>query len=321
MNRVDEALRRALELTTAPAMDSQSPRLRDEDDADTGDLSLELFPAEQALTVETARGKRPIRALQPASEPVVEDVIPVRINPAYHEKLVTGAAAETFCAEQYRRLAAAVHHLQVEQGLNRLMVSSAVPREGKTLTIVNLALTFSELYQRRVLLIDADLRRPSIHHVFGIANQGGLCQVLQSESGNVQLTRVSERLWVLPAGIPHGDPMTTLASGRMAQFLEDLGSQFDWILLDAPPVALMADAGLLVRVTGAVVLVIAAGSTPHSVIEKAVTELGREHIVGTVLNRIEGNSAEWSGYYGGVDAAKTRKTHVIVPATASVERS
>jgi len=321
MNRVDEALRRTRELTDAPTATDYAPVDRV---ADSGDgLPLDMFPVEQASPAE-----RPVPRIEsPRSSPAfVEEApadgdLPLRINPAYADKIVGSVAAHTFSTEQYRRLAAAIHHLQVQQGLNRLMVSSAVPREGKTLTLVNLALTFSESYQRRVLLIDADLRRPSIHQVFGIANIGGLSEVLRSQSGEVKLTHISPRLSVMPAGMPHGDPMTTLASARMTDLLDDLGSQFDWILLDAPPVTLMADAGLLVRLTGAVVLVIAAGSTPYAVVEKAVAELGREHIVGTVLNRIEGDPAEWAGYYGSGDAGKkTKKSRAAAQSLASADR-
>ena len=78
--------------------------------------------------------------------------------------------------EQYRRLAGAVHGLQVDRGLKTLMVTSAVPNEGKTLTVTNLALTLSESYKRRVLLIDADLRRPSVHDLFRIPNTTGLAE-------------------------------------------------------------------------------------------------------------------------------------------------
>jgi len=199
--------------------------------------------------------------------------------------------------EQYRRVAATLHHLQAEQGLKRLMVTSAVPREGKTLTVVNLAMTLSESYRRRVLLIDADLRRPSVHEVFGISNRYGVCDALRPESKDLRFSRVSPMLWVLPAGPPDANPMGALASDRMERFLEEVGSSFDWILLDAPPVALMADAGLLARLTRAVILVIGAGFTPYTLVEKVVAELGREHIIGTVLNRVEEGAAHWSAYH------------------------
>ena len=148
-------------------------------------------------------------------------------------------------------------------------------------------MTLSESYRRRVLLIDADLRRPSVHEVFGISNRYGVCDALRPESKDLRFSRVSPMLWVLPAGPPDANPMGALASDRMERFLEEVGSSFDWILLDAPPVALMADAGLLARLTRAVILVIGAGLTPYTLVEKVVAELGREHIIGTVLNRVE----------------------------------
>jgi len=221
------------------------------------------------------------------------------LNKAYRGKLVANGNAPEVSIEQYRRLAATLHHLQAEQGLKRLMVTSAVPQEGKTLTVVNLAMTLSESYRRRVLLIDADLRRPSVHDIFGISNRYGLCDALRDERRELQFARVSPMLWVLPAGPPDADPMRALASERMERFLDEVSASFDWVLLDAPPVALMADAGVLARLTRAVIVVIGAGSTPYGLVEKIVADLGREHIIGTVLNRVEGDAADWSGYPSG----------------------
>jgi capsular exopolysaccharide synthesis family protein len=229
-------------------------------------------------------------------------VVMPRFSEAYRDKLVIDPSASITSIEQYRRLAATLHHLQAEQGLGRLMVSSALPREGKTLTVVNLALTLSESYGRRVLLIDADLRRPSVHEVFGIRGRHGLCDALRSERAQFHFSRVSENLWVMPAGSPDADHMTALASRQIEQFLDEVAPQFDWILLDTPPFGVMADAGLLVRLTRAVIIVIAAGSTPCARVEKAVNEFGREHIVGTVLNRVEGAAARLSAYYPDGDA-------------------
>ena len=89
--------------------------------------------------------------------------------PWLHGKLVVDRDLNPTSAEQYRRLGATLHGLQGERGLKTLMVSSTVPQEGKTLTVINLALTISESYNRRVLVLDADLRRPTIHEAFGLA--------------------------------------------------------------------------------------------------------------------------------------------------------
>src|SRR5580765_5710842 len=115
--------------------------------------------------------------------------------------------------EQYRKLAAILHHAQVERGIKVIMTSSALPGEGKSLTAVNLALTLSESYHRRVLLIDADLRRPTVQRIFGIPPIAGLNEGLKaSEDRPMALTPVSERLFVLPAGRPEADPMSGLTS-------------------------------------------------------------------------------------------------------------
>ncbi|HMD35974.1 MAG TPA: CpsD/CapB family tyrosine-protein kinase [Vicinamibacterales bacterium] len=207
------------------------------------------------------------------------------------------AAVSPVSVEQYRRLAATMHHTQAEQNLKHLMVTSAAPKEGKTLTIVNLALTLSESYERRVLLIDADLRRPSVHTVFGISNKYGLSHAIQSDPMELRTSRVSRNLWVLPAGTPDGNPTAALASRQMERLLDDVTPSFDWILLDAPPFGLVADTTLLARLVRAVVIVIAAGSTQYASVEKAVAELGKEYIVGTVLNRVEESPKPWAEHY------------------------
>jgi len=298
MSRVEQALRRAGQATTLAPVHPRQDVLA----AGADTLSLDFYPGEQ---------RAPVAAMPVAAVPAVSttdsflatadfidgDFSP-RFSDAYKDKVVTSATLPSSTVEQYRRLAASLHHLQAEQGLRSLTITSSVPQEGKTLTSVNLAMTLSESYKRRVLLVDADLRRPSLHQVFGFPAGRGLCEALRSSAGEiVPLVHVSPRLSVLPAGLPDGDPMTALASPRIAELLEEAASDFDWVLLDAPPVALMADAGLLVRLTRAVILVIGAGSTPYTVVEKVVAEVGRENIVGTVLNRTEDAPGTLASYY------------------------
>lgn len=299
MSRVDEALRRA---EAMPRLAGPGHVMIERPDARRDRLSLEDYPREPDPPADPAPappppGRRPNRTA--VTTPLVDRLVTGRFGRAYEGKLVASGHAHRAAVEQYRRLGAALHHLHLEQGLQRLMVTSSLPQEGKTLTVTNLAMTLSESYGRRVLLIDADLRQPSIHEVFGISNRFGLCDALRTDEAEVALCRVAPALWVLPAGSAGPNPMTTLTSQRMERFLDEVTASFDWILLDAPPVALMADAGLLARFTRAVLLVVGAGATAHAMVEKTVAELGREHIVGTVLNRVEDGDASWSDYYGG----------------------
>jgi capsular exopolysaccharide synthesis family protein len=289
MSRVDDALKRATAATTAATDVPAAGRNHEHVDR----AVLQLYPAEERLTAPA-----PVAVSQPASgrtRGLSGAVVAPRFSPASRGKLVNDPSVSPVSIEQYRRLAATMHHIQAEQNLRHLMVSSASPREGKTLTIVNLALTLSESYGRRVLLIDADLRRPSVHDVFGISNRYGLSHAIESDTMELRTTRICQNLWVLPAGTPHGNPTAALASRQMERLLGDATSAFDWVLLDAPPFGLVADTTLLARLVRAVILVIAAGSTQYASVEKAVAELGREYIVGTVLNRVEDNPR--AGHY------------------------
>jgi len=158
-------------------------------------------------------------------------------------------------------------------------------------------MTLSESYGRRVLLIDADLRRPSIHEVFRVPNGTGLSDGLKSDSAELSLVQLSPRLSVLPAGRSDSNPMAGLTSQRMRRLVEESAQVFDWVLLDAPPVGIMPDANLVSGVTEGVIFVVAAGSTPYHLVTRAVEEIGRDNIIGVVFNRIGADSMPNTQYY------------------------
>lgn len=293
MSRIEEALRRA----SVPSGPRGVYTVKD---------SLGLTPEQQSTLTQYPEEApadvlrpRPVDAAPARKVAPPSGRTPGQLGPfpdALEGKLILSHAAPV-AVEQYRRLAATLHELQAAHGTKTLMVTSSVPREGKTLTVSNLAMTLSESYGRRVLLIDADLRRPSIHEVFRLANTTGLSEGLRSDSSELSLLQLSPRLSVLPAGRPDSNPMAGLTSERMRALLEESAKVFDWVLLDAPPVGIMPDANLLARLTQGVIFVVAAGSTPYNLVERAVTEIGRESIVGVVLNRIEASSIPETGYY------------------------
>ena len=236
-----------------------------------------------------------------APRAIVSSRLPLRRSrsqgdPDLEARLVTDRLSAV-SLEQYRRLAAALHEAQVESGLTTVMLTSAVPHEGKTLTTVNLALTLSESFARRVLLIDADLRSPTVHSLLNVANRRGLTEVLADERLELPLTNVSERLTVLTAGRPGPTPLAGLSSPRMGTLLEECARRFDWVILDTPPVGVLPDAQLVARLAGAVIVVIGAGSTPAAVVERTIAELGPECIIGTVLNRVERAEISEADYY------------------------
>jgi capsular exopolysaccharide synthesis family protein len=224
------------------------------------------------------------------------------VPPALEGKLVVSRDIMPVTVEQYRRLAAVLHDLQAQGGLKTVMVSSAAPGEGKTLTIANLALTLSESYHQRVLLIDADLRHPSVHHLFGIPNDVGLADGVRAGGKLVPPVEISRCLSVLTAGRPAASPLAMLTSDRVRTMIADAAATVDWVLLDTPPVGLLPDAQLVARLSDGVLFVIAAGVTPYSLVQRCISELGVERIVGTVLNRVEqrtfGTDDYYHGYFG-----------------------
>jgi protein-tyrosine kinase len=226
-----------------------------------------------------------------------------RTDPELVGKIVGTDGFSGAAQEQYRKLAAILHHAQVERGLKVIMTSSALPGEGKSLTAVNLALTLSESYHRRVLLIDADLRRPTVQRIFGIPPLSGLNEGLKaSEDRPMALTPVSERLFVLPAGRPESDPMSGLTSERMRRLITQAASCFEWVIVDSPPVGLLPDASLLSAFVDGVLLVVRAGKAPFSLVKRTVDSITHERILGVVMNAIDlahdRNAGGYYEYYG-----------------------
>jgi capsular exopolysaccharide synthesis family protein len=210
-----------------------------------------------------------------------------RLDPAVDGKVVIDTETSAASIEEYRRLATGLHLVQAQTGLHTLMVSSALPRDGKTLTSTNLSLTLSESYKRRVLLIDADLRRPSIHEVFRVPNAVGLADGLRGDAPvSLPYIKVSDYLTVLPAGCPDGTPMAGLTSTRMRTLIAEARASFDWVILDTPPVGLISDANILSSLVDGVLLVVGAGTTPYPAVKRALTEFGRDRVIGVVLNRV-----------------------------------
>jgi capsular exopolysaccharide synthesis family protein len=230
------------------------------------------------------------------------------------QKVVVDQKMMAASREQYRRLAAALHHAQLSHGVKVVMISSAVAGEGKTLTASNLALTLSESYQRSVLLIDGDLRRPSLDTVFQLEGSSGLSEGLVAfEERKMPLHAVSPTLTILPAGQATSDPMAGLTSDRMARLIAEAREAFEWVIIDTPPVGLLSDAKLLASMADGTVLVVKADSTPYDLVQRAIAALGRERILGAVLNRATHGSRKsdygyYNYYYGknGTSALDTR---------------
>jgi capsular exopolysaccharide synthesis family protein len=212
------------------------------------------------------------------SAPTVE----TRDHPRAHEWRNDEASEEASAA--YCRLAAQLHQVQQTRALTTILVASAVSGEGKSLTAANLALSLSEAYGKRVALIDADMRRPSLHALFGTASSPGLNDCLAGTMPACQV-RISSTLSLLPAGSPEANPLERLSSSRLRALLAEQAKRCDWVIIDAPPLAACPDAGLIANLIDGVVLVVRAGHTALPAVESAIQAIGRERIIGVILNR------------------------------------
>lgn len=286
MGRIDEALKR----TTAGDAD-EAPSSSGQLFKPAWTVTDAAAEAVRARPEDTSILAQPVAGADPTGGMV-------RFSSQWRERLAVGPDNDVGLTEQFRRLAATLHHAHQANGLRDVMLTSAAPGDGKTLTAVNLALVLAESYRYRVLLIDADLRRPSIPNVVDLTEGSGLSEALIAPTEQkLALVPITARLTLLPAGRPIANSIEALTSPRMQQILEEAGSRFDWVILDAPPVGPATDARLLAQMVGGTLFVIHAGQTQCPDVQKAIDAIGRDQILGVVLNGVEDAGAD-AYYYG-----------------------
>lgn len=291
MGRIDEALRRSA------SKESQAKPVDGQDDVFVSAWTFGAIPEPEPREVQTEVDSPRLEA--PASLHVVWPSLVARFKPEWRARLALTGDVEPGLIDQFRRLAATLLHGQRGENIHSIMITSAVPADGKTLTALNLALILSESYKRRVLLIDGDLRRPTLSEAANLTNVEGLSEVIgAADERRVPLVQLTETLTLLPAGRPDPDPLSGITSGRMQQLLHEAVDRFDWVILDTPPVGVAADASLLCPMVDGTLLVVRAGRTPYRAIERALEAIGRERLLGVVLNGVQGqDSLDYEGGY------------------------
>jgi capsular exopolysaccharide synthesis family protein len=201
-------------------------------------------------------------------------------------------------AEQFRTLRSRLYRMRESQPLQTILISSAIPAEGKTMVSTNLAFALVRQRGCRVLLIDADLRSPRVHTLLRAPANPGLADYLQKTATELEVIQRSgeEGLCLIPAGTHVTHPSELISSERMKEFLDRLRTAFDWIIIDSPPALPVADASVLGGMADGVLLIVRANSTPSEASQKACKELRDAHIIGVVLNTAE-ESSEYNSYY------------------------
>jgi len=252
-----------------------------------------------------AAGRPPIApgmamaARAPAGDAAAADEPPAETSAArLSPLLVAGLTPNSLAAEQYRALRTRLAYAEGATALRTIMVTSPQKGEGKTVTAANLALTMAQELQRRVVLVEADLRRPALQQLFGLLPGPGLADYL---AGAAELRTVMRflpdyNLTVVPAGTTPANPAELLGSTAMRRVLDHLRTRFDRVILDTPPILPLADVAVLAPIVDGTLLVVRAGVTPKPAIENALRGFDASRLLGVVLNE---SGLEQESRYGG----------------------
>jgi len=193
-------------------------------------------------------------------------------------------------SEAFKTIRTNVLFSSAEEGLRSIVVTSAGPGEGKSIVAANLAIALAQAGQR-VLLVDADMRRPRVHEIFGNNQEPGLSNLLtgNAKSGETIRKSIVPGLWLMASGHIPPNPAELLGSRRYLDLMSSLDAHFDWVVLDTPPVLVVADSSIVANNSSGVVFVVASDKTNRHAAREAVEQLegSNAHIVGTILNRVD----------------------------------
>ncbi|MGL5243808.1 MAG: CpsD/CapB family tyrosine-protein kinase [Sarcina sp.] len=220
---------------------------------------------------------------------------------------------KSLSAEAYRTLRTNLQYSALDREIKTIVVTSSNPNEGKTTTAGNLAIVLAQDGQR-VMLIDCDLRRPTVHTQFNLSNMVGLSEVLVGKTDIVDALTIHESgLNILTSGTIPPNPAEMVGSRTMAKLLRDLRNRYDYIILDTPPVQAVTDSKVLATKCDGVVLVVRADKTHKNVVLETKKELKKVNakIIGTVLNAVPKNSGKNAYYYHGPRTEKNKKRGIF----------
>jgi capsular exopolysaccharide synthesis family protein len=214
-------------------------------------------------------------------------------------RLVSLTAPESFEADQYRALHSRLESCGDGRGMQVIAVTSAVVGDGKTTTSINIAGTLAQARGAKVLLVDADLRRPSVGRQLGLGavRSPGLADAILDEASSFEsLVRrlPASNLDVLTAGSPSSAPYELLRAPRLHALVEEARGRYDFIVVDTPPIVPVPDCRQIVRWVDGLLVVVAAHRTPRKLLEEALNHLPPEKVIGLVFN---GDDHAFAGYH------------------------
>lgn len=242
---------------------------------------------------------KPAVSEEPIPQPAVlsESEFPsLNVSVAPGSRLVFFTDPDSLPAEKFRFLGVRLRQIQQNRPLKKVLVTSSIPEEGKSLVSANLAGVLARRKQR-VLLIEGDLRRPTLAQQFGLGRLAGLGEWLQGTRESISnIYRLAEfNFWMMPAGSPPSNPLELMQSANLQRLMSHVGNLFDWIIVDSPPLLPLADTTVWGRVTDGTLLVARVGKTQKALLERALDVVKKSDLLGVVLNGSE--ESNYKGYY------------------------
>jgi capsular exopolysaccharide synthesis family protein len=220
--------------------------------------------------------------------------LPVSVLP--NSRLVSVGEEQSLGAEKFRFLAVRLRNLRQTRTLRKVLITSTIPQEGKSTVAANLACTLARRKPHKTLLLEGDLRRPTVAQKFGLGNVPGLSEWLRGETEAKNIYRLEALgLWVLPAGSAPENPLELMQSGKLSLLMEELSASFDWIVIDSPPVLPLADTSIWARMADGILLVTRKGVTEKKQLQRGMEALERSKLLGALVNG--STDAAHSDYY------------------------
>jgi len=201
--------------------------------------------------------------------------------------------------EEFRTLRSRLYSAREKMVLKKILITSALPKEGKSFTAANLAQVLARQHGRRVLLIDADLRGPRLHMMLGTKSSPGLADYLQDGSDEFSIIQRGpmENLFFIPSGHEISDPAELVANGRLRILLQRVEPLFEWIIVDSPPAVPVSDSSVLAKACDGVLMVVRSNETPVDMARRARQEFPEETLIGVVLNGALPHALPYTRYY------------------------
>ena len=259
------------------------------------------FPLETAPPIAVADefSIGPAPSLDEQPQDVFAKFKSLRISIPPQNQLVSLSDNEDMAAEKFRFLGVRLRHLRRERPLKKVLITSTIPHEGKSMVAANLACTLARKRQQRTLLLEGDVRRPSLSALFGLSSVPGICEWLQGtegQVGNIYNLEGSD-LWILPAGNAAGNPLELLQSGRMHELMDQLTTLFDWVIIDSPPVLPLADTSVWSRLADGILLVTRQGITEKKQLQRGLEALDQKKLIGALVNCSQSSTHSDNYYY------------------------